>query len=149
MGLSIGTTEFVQRRVDADGPTQIVRVLLVINLILFVGLVTFANAPYLSIVLMAYWTIGVMRSLYVPLWVAWINQNVESGVRATMNSAAGQIDAFGQIAGGPGVGMVGNATSTRIAITVSSMMLVPVLALYTRTIRRQSRSVEVASTSQA
>jgi hypothetical protein len=41
-----------------------------------------------------------------PLYTAWISQRIDSSVRATVLSLSSQVDAFGQIMGGPGVGWV-------------------------------------------
>ena len=42
----------------------------------------------------------------------------------------GQVDAFGQIVGGPPVGYIGNAFSIRAALMASGALLSPVLVLY-------------------
>jgi len=76
-----------------------------------------------------------MRAIRNPLMEAWINQHTESGLRATVLSIQGQADAFGQIAGGPVVGAVGHFSSVRMAITISALMLVPILGV----LRRSSR----------
>jgi DHA3 family tetracycline resistance protein-like MFS transporter len=50
-------------------------------------------------------------------------------VRATLFSATSQVDALGQIVGGPGVGAVGNV-SIRAALVLSALLLAPVVPLY-------------------
>ena len=52
-----------------------------------------------------------------------------------MFSVTGQVDAIGQIAGGPAVGAIGNA-SIRAALVLSALILSPVLPLYAYAIRR-------------
>jgi DHA3 family tetracycline resistance protein-like MFS transporter len=47
---------------------------------------------------------------------------------------SGQVDAFGQIAGGPIVGIIGN-TSIRAALIASGLILSPVLLLYAHATR--------------
>ena len=56
-------------------------------------------------------------------------------VRVTIFSVNGQVDAIGQIAGGPVVGVIGNA-SIRAALVASALILSPVLPLYAIAIRR-------------
>jgi DHA3 family tetracycline resistance protein-like MFS transporter len=51
-------------------------------------------------------------------------------VRATVFSVSSQVDAIGQISGGPLVGVIGNALSIRAALVTSGLMLSPVLPLY-------------------
>jgi DHA3 family tetracycline resistance protein-like MFS transporter len=52
-------------------------------------------------------------------------------------SLSSQMDAIGQIAGGPLVGLIGN-WSVRLAITGSGLLLTPVLALYANTLKRST-----------
>jgi DHA3 family tetracycline resistance protein-like MFS transporter len=52
-----------------------------------------------------------------------------------------QVDAIGQITGGPVVGWIGSALSVQAAITVSGLILTPILPLYRRALR-QSRLPE-------
>lgn len=137
MLLSLGATEVMRRRLANQTPDRIVWPLISVVSVIFIGLVTYAQAQVFWLLLIAYWTIAVMRHLYGPLWVAWVNQHTRSEVRATMLSAASQLDAFGQIAGGPLWGVIGNTYSPRVAITTASMMLVPVLWLYGRVLRQQ------------
>lgn len=51
-----------------------------------------------------------------------------------MFSVSSQVDAIGQISGGPIVGMVGNM-SIRAALVASALILSPVLPLYSRAIQ--------------
>jgi RIO kinase 1 len=85
-----------------------------------------------------------MRQLAGPIHDAWVNQRLDSSVRATVISMSGQADALGQIAGGPAVGAIGSAISIRAAITTSGLILLPVLWLYARTSRRQEEPRSVA-----
>jgi DHA3 family tetracycline resistance protein-like MFS transporter len=49
-----------------------------------------------------------------------------------MNS---QVNALGQVAGGPVVGLIGRNVSIRAALATSALILTPVLALYARAMR--------------
>ncbi len=142
--LGIISTEFFQRFVPTDTPRTLMRSLLTINVGIILGLIAFAQVQWFVPMLLAYLTVNVFRTLYVPLWVTWVNQHSPSEVRATMMSAASQVDAFGQIAGGPIVGWVGVvSSSTRIAITMSSLLLTPVIVLYTRALRQNGLAEQI------
>jgi len=43
-----------------------------------------------------------------------------------------QVDALGQIVGGPPVGLIGNFISLRAALATSAVILTPALALFAR-----------------
>lgn len=67
-----------------------------------------------------------------PLFLAWLVQNTREDVRATMLSVVGQANALGQMAGGPGVGLVGNLFGLRAALTLAALLLTPALPFYLR-----------------
>ncbi len=90
----------------------------------------------------AYLVIYVCRNVIEPLYTAWVNQSLDSQVRATVLSMSSQVDAIGQIAGGPVVGLVGNLISVPAAIVTSALSLTPVLPLLSHTIRKGHPSVE-------
>jgi DHA3 family tetracycline resistance protein-like MFS transporter len=87
------------------------------------------------VALIAYWLIAVARNVIGPLYMAWVNQRLDSGVRATVLSMSSQVDAIGQIAGGPGVGLVGSLVSVRAALLASASILSPALLIFPRAIR--------------
>jgi len=86
--------------------------------------------------MLAYWLVYVTRNVIGPLYTAWVNQRLDSQVRATVISMSSQVDAIGQIAGGPAVGLIGNLVSVRAALLTSGVILTPVLVLYRFAIRR-------------
>jgi DHA3 family tetracycline resistance protein-like MFS transporter len=54
-------------------------------------------------------------------------------------SMSSQVDALGQIAGGPIVGVIGNTFGVRAALASSAAILSPVLLLLVRTVRKDGR----------
>jgi DHA3 family tetracycline resistance protein-like MFS transporter len=74
--------------------------------------------------------------------MAWVNQRLDSQVRATVISMSSQVDALGQIIGGPIVGAIGTLVSLRAALLSSAAILSPVLILFSRA-RKLSRVQQV------
>jgi len=134
--LSVVATELIQRRVDTGSHFEVARVLMLITIALISGLFAFALAGVFIIAILAYWVIYVTRNVTAPVYTAWVNQKLDSQVRATVLSISSQMDAVGQILGGPGVGMIGNAISVRAALLTSASVLSPVLAIYSRLIHK-------------
>jgi DHA3 family tetracycline resistance protein-like MFS transporter len=134
--LSIGGTELVQRRVNTENSTRLAQTLLWITVLLVAGVFSFALAGTLLLAMLAYWLVYVTRNVIGPLYTAWVNQRLDSQVRATVISMSSQVDAFGQIAGGPVVGLIGNLVSVRAALLTSGVILTPVLALYRSAIHK-------------
>jgi DHA3 family tetracycline resistance protein-like MFS transporter len=134
--LAIGAAEVVQRVVDTEDQLAVARALSLITLALLAGLFSFALAGSLLVAVLAYLLIDITRDVISPLYTGWVNQRLDSRVRATVLSMSSQVDAIGQIAGGPLVGLIGNAFSVRAALLASSFILSPVMALYRAAIRR-------------
>lgn len=105
------------------------------------GLVLFTSAGYiLGLTLFAlgkrFWFMmavflftGLMRSLKEPILAAWMNEHVEEKMRATVFSTNGQMDAFGQILGGPLVGLVAQQVSVSWGLLCTALLLLPALVL--------------------
>ncbi|MDR7078589.1 hypothetical protein J2Y03_003641 [Neobacillus niacini] len=55
---------------------------------------------------------------------------------ATFFSVKGQVDAIGQISGGPVIGVIATNFTIKIAIRVSAILLMPVLILYNHIMRK-------------
>ncbi|MFL5694519.1 MAG: hypothetical protein ACJ795_22215, partial [Ktedonobacteraceae bacterium] len=82
------------------------------------------------------WSYAILRSMFNPLYTSWLTQNSDANVRATVISFAGQIDAIGQIVGGPVVGVIGTLVSIRAALLAAGALLSPVILLFARAIRQ-------------
>jgi len=134
--VNIGAFEVVRRRLDTNSHRAVARALTVSTALLVVCYLGFALAGNLALAAIASTGVWMFRRINNPLQTAWINQHVDSGVRATVISISNQADAIGQIAGGPVVGYVGVLASVRAALVVGGGILTPALLLYAQTLRR-------------
>lgn len=75
-------------------------------------------------------------SVKAPIFTSWLACNSPARVRATLISLDGQMDALGQIAGGPPIGLLGTIFSLRVALATLSAILAPVLLLYAAALRK-------------
>lgn len=137
--LTLVVSEVVRRKVDTSNQKTLVRALFVINLVGIVGLLVFALAGNFYIALVALLLFKGYRSVNEPIYITWLARNIDAKVRATVISMRGQIDALGQIVGGPPVGSIGTVFSIRLALTMCSLILSPVLLLYAVVMRRTKR----------
>jgi DHA3 family tetracycline resistance protein-like MFS transporter len=133
--LSIGATQIAIKRVNTTNSGTIARASFWLSGALVVSLVGFALAGNFVVAVLLLLSFKTVRTLIGPIQMTWINQHLDSNVRATVISMSGQVDAFGQIAGGPIVGIIGNL-SVRAALLTSALILSPVLFLYARVGRR-------------
>jgi DHA3 family tetracycline resistance protein-like MFS transporter len=131
--LGIAANEIARRRVRTDDEGSIRRALFAINLGMIAALFVFGLSPNYVIAIGAYWAFWLLRQTHSPLHMTWVNQRLDPQVRATVNSMSAQMDAFGQMIGGPIVGAIGAAVSLRAALLSSATILSPVLALFAKT----------------
>jgi DHA3 family tetracycline resistance protein-like MFS transporter len=141
MLLAIAVTALIEKRLDTSQPRLIGRLMFGLTCGIAVFIVLFAWSPWLGLTLGVYLLISALRNLVGPLTDAWVNQRLDSDVRATILSMTGQVDAVGQITGGPLIGLVASLFSVPAAMTVSGLLLTPALAL----IRDADRKTELPS----
>jgi DHA3 family tetracycline resistance protein-like MFS transporter len=132
LALSAFSAEIVRRRLDTNNPRAVTRSLGFLTAVIVLALAAFAWTESLPLALGAIMTIQVMRHTIDPIYTAWMNQRIDSRVRATVLSLGGQVDALGQIAGGPLVGGIGGLWGLRFALSASALLLTPALALLGR-----------------
>jgi MFS transporter, DHA3 family, tetracycline resistance protein len=133
------------RRFERSGPQTLARLLFALNGVQLGSVLLFAVSGHIAAALAGYWVYYLTRSLINPVSLTWLNQNIgDSSVRATVISINGQSNAIGQVAGGPVLGLVGNAFGIRAALLAGGALLAPALALYSRAIRHGGREPELA-----
>ena len=130
--LGIAANEIARRRVKTNDESSIRRALFAINAGMIVALFAFGLSPNFVIALGAYWVWWMLRLTHSPLHTTWVNQQLDPQVRATVNSMSAQMDALGQMIGGPIVGAIGTTVSLRAALLSSATIFSPVLALFAR-----------------
>jgi MFS transporter, DHA3 family, tetracycline resistance protein len=144
MLLTIGPAELLHRRLEMNSTRKLAITLMTIDTVLVVVLVTFALAGNFTTAVIAVLIISPLRGLIDPLVIAWINQGIDSSVRATVLSMSEQAGAFGELSGGPILGTIGNLFGLRAALMGSAVLLTGVLPLYARSLAlRQSMTPDV------
>lgn len=102
-------------------------VLILANTVLIGTMIVFAWTGHFWLAVAMYWVASALRNVNYPLMSIITNERIESKGRATTLSMFGQLDAFGQIAGGPIVGLLALYTSLSGGITASALLIVPVI----------------------
>ena len=121
--LNIGLLKVVETFVKERFAT----VLFLFNSLLVVFMFVFAMSNALIIAAMLYWVIASLRVVNSPLMSIMTNKQLQSQGRATTLSMYGQLDAFGQVAGGPLVGVIALYTSIQGGLIASAILIVPTL----------------------
>jgi MFS transporter, DHA3 family, tetracycline resistance protein len=146
VGLAAGIviTSFLVPRFEYADNAKLARALLGLTVVLSVSVVIFGLATSFAVAAVAYLVARLVRRLKDPLYVTWLNKNVEdSSVRATVNSIASQADAIGEVAGGPAIGVIGTVGSIRAALVATGLLLTPAIPLFMRALRHGGREPEL------
>lgn len=130
--LGIIATEFVNRRVNTNNQIVVARALQIIVALIMALMVAYGLAWDFTVALIAVLALKPIRGMNYPLATAWLNQHVASSVRATVFSIRNQADAFGQMLGGPILGVIATLVSLRVEMLVAALFLVPALYVYSR-----------------
>ena len=136
--IGIAAKSLVRKRLDLNNARSIGLISRVNSALIILALVGFGLSNSFWLTLILFWVIFVLRGVQYPLNTAWMNLKIDDPqVRATIISASSQVDAIGQITGGPVVGVVGNK-SIRTALLGSAFLLTPVIPLYSRALRSEN-----------
>jgi len=144
--LSIFVFRFVEKRLDTSSPLAIGRAMLLVTGLITISILSFALSPTLVLALIFMISVGLLRGVSGPLQTVWINQKLDSRVRATIHSMFGQVDAIGQTMGGPVIGLIANVFSVRLAVSISGLLLSPAMLFIQRANRIRTPEIEPLET---
>ncbi|KOP82650.1 hypothetical protein AMS60_09260 [Bacillus sp. FJAT-21945] len=106
------------------------------SFLIICSLIGFSYSTSLITLLIFYVIVQMARQIMQPLEEIWLNTIIpESSVRATFFSMKGQVDAIGQISGGPIIGGIASIFSIKTAILISAILLSPVLFLLKKALK--------------
>ena len=108
---------------------RIIRFLISFSILLVLSVALFAVTRQIWVSFGLLVIIAVLREMIYPLYLAWVNQRLKSSSRATVLSMSSLVDAFGQIGGGPIVGLVAQNNSIQAGLLFSAFLLSPVIGL--------------------
>ncbi|MBN1875476.1 MAG: MFS transporter [Anaerolineae bacterium] len=137
--LSITLTHQIEKRFAYLPPQRVGHLMLVITAAIAISIAAFGWTPFLGLALGLYLIIYSLRELTDPLIMAWMNQRLDSDVRATILSMTGQTEAIGQVSGGLMIGLLAKTVSVPLALSLCGGLLVPALAFIHRANRHITR----------
>jgi DHA3 family tetracycline resistance protein-like MFS transporter len=143
--LTIVFTELIRRYVKVENQLVAVSLLLILNILIVAGLVVFGLAPNFVIAVGSIWMVFSLRRTGAPLYSAWLNKGLKSEIRATVLSMRGQLDAIGQLIGGPIIGIIALQAGLRAGMIGVGLMLFPAVVLYGQALRLLNQNGETDS----
>lgn len=129
---SIGATEIVRRQRITDASRRLLTLMTTLNGTMLLALLLLAWAGNFWVALLALWIFSTARNILGPLDSAWIVRHTSGQARATAISFSSQLNAIGQVVGGPAVGWIGTVVSLPAALTASALLMSPILPLLAR-----------------
>jgi DHA3 family tetracycline resistance protein-like MFS transporter len=143
--VGMGALEVARRRLAHADERRVLRGLICVDACLVAALVVFGLAVDVWLALAAYLAVSTARGVRGPVVTGLLNRELEPSVRATVFSLQSQADAFGQLAGGPLIGLLATAVSLRASFVASALLLAPALVLYVRARREAGAPAFVGS----
>lgn len=138
--LSLLGMEFFRRRVDVSSQTAMVRMLTITSCVTAFCMTAFGVLGNFWLAAAIYSLGYALRIASSPISTAWINQNVDSKVRATVLSMDNQVNYLGRMTGGPIVGAIGSAFSLPVALITTGLARIPITILYARILAKGKES---------
>lgn len=142
--MAIIVAEVVKRRTDTCDHQSTAKTLFFISLSLIVTVVIFGMADTFWLAASTYCFAYMFKESIGPIYDSWINQNIEGKVRATVFSMSSQMNSFGQIFGGPILGVIASLFAIKISLIVSGLILLPSLFLYIYSLKRHKTKKALA-----
>lgn len=128
-GLGILTSQLLISRMEKKGSIRRTGLVMFASAGYILCLVLFAVSRNFWLMLIVFLLAGLMRTIKEPVLAAWMNDHVEERMRATVFSTNGQLDSFGQIIGGPIVGLMAQQISVSWGLACTAFLLLPALLL--------------------
>ncbi len=128
-GLGILASQLLIARMEKKGTVSRTSVVMSTSAGYILFLVLFAVGRSFWFMLLVFLLAGLMRTIKEPVLAAWMNDQVDEKMRATVFSTSGQLDSFGQIIGGPIVGLVAQQVSIPWGLVCTAFLLLPALFL--------------------
>ena len=119
----------VKKHLNLTRMKSLTNVLLVASVIIIAALLGFSHTKNLGLATGLIILITIIREVKLPIYTSWVNHRLDSSVRATVLSMSAQVDAIGQVVGGPPIGFLARQVSIQAGLTASALLLLPVLFL--------------------
>ncbi len=133
--LTLALTEWTRRNVDLTSSKRMVQALLAFGAAMIVPACMLALSHRWLLALVAIISVAALRRAYRPIFMTFTNRSIESGVRATVLSLANQVDALGQLGGGPVLGAIAKARGLRFGLLASASTLLALIGVFVSALR--------------
>jgi DHA3 family tetracycline resistance protein-like MFS transporter len=131
--------QLIVSKMEKNNQLQSVFILLGSNIFFIISMIVFALTGNFIIMLVGYLSTNMFRTTIEPIYNGWLNRHISDEARATVLSTNGQVNALGQIIGGPIIGVIATRISISVGIACTAMLVTPVIFLYAMSILRDRK----------
>lgn len=128
--------QFLMKHFERNNGKSVVSYLFFVNVGVIISTIIFALSGNFYLALAFYFSVRFFNSIHEPLYSTWLNQHLDSKIRATVFSLSAQANSFGQIIGGPFIGLLAVYFSISVSFIVGALLLLPLILLYMYSERR-------------
>jgi DHA3 family tetracycline resistance protein-like MFS transporter len=121
---TLGMRKFIKKNAS---PGRVTMSILSMSGLLVLSIVIFVISKQIWLTFLIFVFISVLRDMISPLYIAWVNHRLDSSSRATVLSMSSLVDSFGQISGGPIVGLIAQQGTIQAGLLSSALLLSPVV----------------------
>lgn len=114
-------------------------ILTVFYTLMMIGVLLFAGTNTLLIAIGAWLIVNVLDDIGRPIVATWLNQTIDSVSRATILSINSQVNMVSILVLVNGMSVIGDLYGVRPTLFAASAFLLPIIALYFRNWRRETR----------
>jgi len=130
--------EVVRRRIPITNHRAVAWTLCAIDGLTIMGVAAFAVIGPFGLALAVFFLVTTALGPRASLEQVWMNRSLDPAMRATVFSLHGQAGTLAGIVGGPILGAIATALTTRAALFAAAVVLAPTLLLYIRIVRHDT-----------
>lgn len=136
--VGLAVTEWLRRNLASDAGSRTIQAMQVLSILYTLTIVAFAFAMNFTLGVITYMTLAQTRGGLGAIYGPWVTKQIDRRVRATVLSMWGQMNALGQMIGGPLIGALATAATLPIGYAATALILLPVPFLFGVIRRRQA-----------
>ncbi|QOR66604.1 MFS transporter [Cytobacillus suaedae] len=131
------TAMIARKYLKLDSEMYVAKYMAIFTFVKILCIIGFSLAGNFTLALISFLLLCMAGVITGPLYDTWINQNLDSSVRATVLSMSSQMNAFGQIVGGPVVGAAASQFTLRIGLSFAAILQLPILIIYLKGMKKK------------
>ncbi len=137
------TAWIAQKYLSFEDESKVARSMAIFTSLRLLCIVGFSLAGSFEFAFVSFILMAMTGTITGPLYDTWVNQNIDSKVRATVLSMSSQVNALGQTVGGPVVGLAASQFTLRVGLSIAALIQLPILFIYLKAMNKKNQDNRV------